>query len=568
MRVAVYARYSDDKQKQTSIDDQIHMCREAALRKGFTVCDSLIFSDDAVSGQGKKTHMRTQYLALREAIRAGEIDVLVCDQQCRLARNAKESLDFLDDLRKHDMRLLTADGFDSNNGASHLLFGIKSVFSEFFLDETRHRVFRSMNGEFDRGNMVTAIPFGYEVDIARSNVTGMTQWAIHEEEGQIVREMFQNRKNGMSLNQIAAILNGKGVPTSRQERTEKKLYWRAAAIWRMLENPMYKGLYQVNFGRHIKTEERRIAQRVMPGLALVSEYDWQVVQEMGKRSPPAAEKLLSAVAKDQRGSYGGGKHPFTGVFRCGTCGVYLSCHHPKQKSATMHCIQCEHATKVGVPGRQPLHLSMKGLHAMLRWLLERVLSTDAITRYRATLKERLEGGREAELEAVKLDLSKAERSQARLARLARLLQEIDTDDQMLEGQYRKTRTDVLELKQKFDALETGMRELNGEAIRRQLDVDLGVVVDRFLADDVAPERTRALLNRIFPSLILRGKTDRYTAFFEVHVKPGAILAEASETPLMVDGREVMWVRLTTSGSKFPNWTVEQVEPPLSEAAAA
>lgn len=564
MRAAAYARYSDDKQKQTSIVDQIHMCREAALRKGYTVSDSLIFADDAVSGQGKKTHMRAQYLALREAIRAGEIDVLVCDQQCRLARNAKESLDFLDDLRKHNVRLLTADGFDSNDAASQLLFGIKSVFSEFFIDETRHRVFRSMNGEFDRGNMVTAIPFGYKVDIARSNATGMTQWAIDEDEGQIVREMFQNRKNGMSLNQIAAILNGKGVPTSRQERTEKKLYWRAAAIWRMLENPMYKGLYQVNFGRHKKTEERRMAQRLMPDLALVSEYDWQVVQEMGKRSPPAAEKLLSAVAKDQRGSYGGGKHPFTGVFRCGACGVFLSCHHPKHSSATMHCIQCENATKVGVPGRQPLYLSMKGLHVLLRWLLERVLSTDAITRYRAVLKKRLVGGREAELEAVKLDLSKAERSQVRLARL---LQEIDTDDPMLEGQYRKTRTDVLELRQKFEALETGMRELNGEAIRRQLDVDLDVVVDRFLLEAVAPERTRALLNRIFPSLILRGKTDRYTAFFEVHVKPGAILAEASETPLMVDGREVMWVRLTTSGSKFPNWTVEQVEPPLSEASA-
>lgn len=561
MRTGAYLRYSDDKQKPTSIVDQLRMCREAALRKGFVVSESLTFADDAVSGQGKKTQKRTQYLALREVIRAGEIDVLVCDQQCRLARNAKEALDFLDDLRKHNVRLLTADGFDSNDAAAQLLFGIKSVFSEFFIDETRHRVSRSMNGEFDRGSMITAIPYGFEMDIVRSNATGKSQWSIREEEAQVVREIFQNRKNGMSLNQIAAILNGKGVSTSRQERSEKKLYWRAAAIWRMLENPMYKGLYQVNFGRHKKAEERRLAQRLMPDLALVSEYDWRVVQEMGKRSPPVAEKLLSSVSKDQRGSYGGGKHPFTGVFRCGTCGVYLSCHHPKQNSANMHCIQCAHATNVGVSGRQPLYLSMKGLHVMLRWLLERVLSTDAITRYRTVLKERLVGGREAELEAAKLDLSKAERSQARLARL---LQGIDTDDQMLELQYIKTRTEVLEFRQKFNALEAGLRELNGEAIRRQLDIDLGTVVDQFLAEDSAPERTRALLNRIFPSLILRGKTNRYTAIFEVHVKPGAILAEASETPVIVDGHEVMWVQLTTSSSKSPSWTVVEIARPVEE----
>jgi site-specific DNA recombinase len=565
MRVAAYARYSDDKQKATSISDQIHMCREAALRKSYVLCESLIFADDAISGQGKNTHLRTQYLELREAIRGQKIDVLVCDQQCRLARNAKESLDFLDDLRKHNVRLLTADGFDSNDAASQLLFGIKSVFSEFFIDETRHRVFRSMNGEFDRGNMVTAIPYGYEIDIVRSNATGMCQWAIKEGEAQVVREMFLNRKNGMSLNQIAAILNGRGVPTSRQGSDGKVMYWRSSAVWRMLENPMYKGLYQVNFGRNRKADERRLAQRLIPELALVSEYEWNVVHEMGRRSPPATEKLLSTVSTEQRGSYGGGKHPFSGVFRCGTCGVYLSCHHTKKNTGTMHCIQCEHATIVGVPGRQPLHLSIKGLQVMLRWLLERVLSPDAITRFRTVLKERLVGGQDAELESVRLDLSKAERSQIRLARL---LQEISIDDHILEGQYRKTLTDVIELRHKYGALEAGMRELNVNAIRRQLDTDLFAVVDKFLADDVAPERTRALLNRIFPSLTLRGKTNRYTAIFEVHVKVGAILAEASETPQMVDGHEVIWVQLTTSGSKFPSWDVREIVPPVQELTPA
>jgi len=174
------------------------------------------------------------------------------------------------------------------------------------------------------------------------------------------------------------------------------------------------------------------------------------------------------------------------------------------------------------------------------------------------LKERLVGGREAELGAARQDLAKAERSQTRLARL---LAKIEADDAVLEEQYNKTRIDVLELTHHVNALDQNVRELNQDAIRQQLDIDLNQVVDAFLSDRQAPERTRVLLNRIFPVLTLRGKTNRYTAIFEVHVKPGAILAQATDTPLLVDGHEVIWVRLTTSGSKYPTWAVEQIDAP-------
>lgn len=89
---------------------------------------------------------------------------------------------------------------------------------------------------------------------------------------------------------------------------------------------------------------------------------------------------------------------------------------------------------------------------------------------------------------------------------------------------------------------------------------LALAVDAFLSDKHAPERKCALLNRVFPSIVLKGKTDRYTAIFEVQVKSGAILAEASGTPELVNGNEVIWVRLQTSGSKHPVWTVKRPPP--------
>ena len=556
LRVAVYARYSTDDQRASSIDDQVLACHETARRHGFEVTASLIFSDSAISGQAKSTLKRTQYQAMREAVRSGEVDVLICDQQCRLARSAKESLTFFDELKAHKVRLLTADGMDSNDPTFQLMFGIKSVFSEFFVDETIYRVKRTMNADFDRGTMISAIPYGYKKDVVRSNATDSCYWTVCPETSEVVKEIFRNRKNGMSLNQIAAILNGRGVVTSRQG-DEKSLYWRASGVWRMLQNAIYKGVYQVNFQQD-KNNPRREAQRLMTEFALVSAQDWDACQALGKGSTAGVEGALVAGRQRQRATYGGGKNPLAGVFRCGTCGVNLTCHQEGKGPGSVHCIQCEHATNVGLLGRQPQYVSIKGLRVMLRWLLDKVLSAAVIERYRAQLRERLVGGREAELKAALHDLDKAVRSRERLARL---LKEIDADDASLEEQYRKTRTDVLELSERAQQLERDSQALNEEAIRLQLEVDLSDIVDVFLSDQLAPERTRAVLKRIFPALILRGKTDRYTAIFEVHVKPGAIMAEATETAELVEGSEVLWVRLVTSGSKYPSWSVQAMDAP-------
>lgn len=557
LRVAVYARYSTDGQKETSIDDQIRGCEETAKRYGLAVSKDLIFADDAITGAAKATHKREQYHALRAAVRAGEVDVIICDQQCRLARSAKEALTFFDELKEHKVRLLTADGFDSEHATSQLLFGIKSVFSEFFLDETRHRVCRGMLGEFERGAMVTAVPYGYEVDVVRSAKEGRCLWAVQPRRAEVVKEVFRLRKNGMSLNQIAAVLNGRGVATTNEGKKRTGRYWRATAIWRLLQSPIYKGLYVVNFSGE-RGAPRPDGLRLMSELALVTTEDWDACQSQGKGSSPSLEDALPGAPQrgGTRASYGGGKHPLAGVFRCGLCGACLSCHHAMDEKGTMHCIQCEQATTAGVTGRKPMHVSVKGVRQMLHWLLQKVVAGEAVERYQQCLRERLAGGRDGELAVARQELERAERSRERIGRL---LRQVGEDDPVLDQEFLKVREDILHLKRKVLELEAGLRRLNGEAIRKQLDIDLSQVVDAFLSDRNAPERTRVLLKRIFPSIVLKGKADRYTAIFRVEVKPGAILAVASSTTELIGDNEVMWVRLQTSGSKHPVWMVEALE---------
>jgi site-specific DNA recombinase len=45
MKVAIYARYSSDNQRDASIADQLRICREFAARQGWTVVEE--FTDHA-----------------------------------------------------------------------------------------------------------------------------------------------------------------------------------------------------------------------------------------------------------------------------------------------------------------------------------------------------------------------------------------------------------------------------------------------------------------------------------------------------------------------------------------
>jgi len=555
-RVAVYARYSTNGQKETSIDDQIRMCREAAARHGLSVSDSLIFADQAITGKSDGTARREQYHALRDSVRGEKVDFIFCDQQCRLARHAKESLDFFDDLKRYNIRLMTADGFDSTGPTAQLLFGIKSVFSEFFLDETRHRVSRGMKGEFERESMVSVVPYGYEVDIEKSLLERRCVWKIVPNEADVVREIFQHRKAGMSFHQIAAILNSKGIPTPRQNspKAKKTMYWRGTGIWRILQNPLYKGDYRIKFAA-TPTSPASVFQRLVSELALIPASDWDVCQTSGPRG--------GRGAYGPRGPYGGGKHALSGVIRCGVCGAYLSCHQGKHDSGSLHCVQCEHATAEGLPGRAPAYVSLKGVRLTLRWVLQKIVSGEAVEHYREQLKVRLQGGREAELEAARQSLKKWERVKDRLCRL---LADINDDDPALEQEYVRARDQAMHLQKEVSNIEAGLRELNLDVLRKQLDVDLSHVIDAFLSDGNAPERTRALLNRIFPKIVLLKKLNRYTAIFEFAVKPGALLAEASSTAEITESHIKLFLRLTTSGSKNAVWTLDEI--PEADALTA
>lgn len=72
IRAAIYARYSTDKQKETSVEDQFRLCRRHCDQKGWQVTQ--VFADHGISGT---TSQRPDYLRLLQAAERGEVDIIV-----------------------------------------------------------------------------------------------------------------------------------------------------------------------------------------------------------------------------------------------------------------------------------------------------------------------------------------------------------------------------------------------------------------------------------------------------------------------------------------------------------
>jgi site-specific DNA recombinase len=81
-KVALYARYSDELQSPTSIDDQLRICRERAKREGWQVVAE--YTDKAITGSIMGRSGLQQLLA---DARQSKFDVVVAEALDRLSRD-------------------------------------------------------------------------------------------------------------------------------------------------------------------------------------------------------------------------------------------------------------------------------------------------------------------------------------------------------------------------------------------------------------------------------------------------------------------------------------------------
>ena len=320
MRTAIYARYSSDNQRDTSIADQFRLADARVQREGWL--PPLQFSDSAVSASTPML-LRPGGLALMEAIRAGRVDVLVIESLDRCWRDVVDQERTLREIEFLGVRVIgVSDGYDSNREGRELQRVIMGGVNQQYLRDLGKKVHRGLVGQTARGFHAGGLSYGYRTTVAGLDAKGEPighVLEIDEPRAQWVRWCFEQYAGGAAPRKIVYELNHLGVPSPRGSSWAiSALYGQPRYGTGILRNELYCGRYVWNRSRWVKHAEkpgrRRIERpreewhvREVPHLRIVSEDLWRAAQARlsGPKRVTAGKPKRSLLA---------------GILRCGHCG--------------------------------------------------------------------------------------------------------------------------------------------------------------------------------------------------------------------------------------------------------
>jgi DNA invertase Pin-like site-specific DNA recombinase len=322
MRVAVYSRYSSDLQRESSVEDQLRICKERIKAEGWQLIAA--YSDRAVSGS---VRLRPGYQKLLEDARNGAFDIVVAEALDRLSRDQEDVAALYKHLCFAGIRLLTL----AEGEISELHVGLKGTMNALYLKDLAQKVRRGLEGRVREGRSGGGLCYGYNVqrryDAKGEPVCGVR--LVNEAEAAVVKRIFREFAAGRSPRTIALGLNHDGIP-GPQGRT-----WGPSTIygnWRrgtgILNNELYIGRLVWNRQRYIKdpNTRRRVARlnpekawivQEVPELRIINDALWQQVKQRQGESRELVSRSGLAIRPEQA------RRPvylLSGLLKCGSCG--------------------------------------------------------------------------------------------------------------------------------------------------------------------------------------------------------------------------------------------------------
>jgi DNA invertase Pin-like site-specific DNA recombinase len=203
MKVALYARYSSDNQRDASIADQLRLCREFAARQGWTVVEE--FTDHAISGA---TLLRSGFQALMRDALNRRFDVVLAESLDRFSRDQEDTAGLFKRLTFAGVNIVTL----AEGDITHLHIGFKGTMNALFLKDLAEKTHRGLRGRVEAGKAGGGLCYGYRVVRTMTGTTVSTgEREIEPAEAAVVDRIFREFVGGRSPKQIAKTLNQHGV---------------------------------------------------------------------------------------------------------------------------------------------------------------------------------------------------------------------------------------------------------------------------------------------------------------------------------------------------------------------
>ncbi len=329
MRVALYARYSSDNQREASIEDQFRICREQAKREKWKIVGT--YKDAGISGASMI--LRPGIQSLLQDAQAGQFDMVLAEALDRISRDQADVATFFKHLKFAGVPIVTL----AEGEISELHVGLKGTMNALFLKDLAAKTHRGLRGRVEEGKSGGGLCYGYKVvkqlDARGEPIRGDRE--IDEAEANIIRRVFREFASGIGPRTIARTLNEEGIPGPNDkpwgDTTIRGHVKRGTGL---INNELYIGRLIWNRLRYIKDPStgKRVSRlnpesdwliREVPELRIVDDQLWQAVRDRQAVIADKYANVTEAVRKHHKKNQLNGKRRpqslLSGLVFCGCC---------------------------------------------------------------------------------------------------------------------------------------------------------------------------------------------------------------------------------------------------------
>ncbi|MBR4538474.1 MAG: recombinase family protein [Clostridia bacterium] len=302
IKVAAYCRVSTDKEiQQQSLDTQMAAYNKVIEEHPGWVLAG-IYADKGISGT--TVRHREEFKRMIEDAKAGKIQYILAKSISRFARNTVDTLAYVRELKSCGVSVFfEKEKLDTGNAVSEFLLSI-------FAASAQEEIFSLSN------NMKVGKRMRYAAGIAEwTHLYGYRcaedgTWVIDDEEGKIVKRIFEEYTSGCALPELCRKLMDDRVPSPGG-----KQIWLPKTVGNIIHNEKYAGdlrmqkTYISDPIQHIKISNRdaKLKQYYKENhhKAIVDHRTYQIAQ------------MISTMKDPHRGV---AQYPYYGFLKCPICG--------------------------------------------------------------------------------------------------------------------------------------------------------------------------------------------------------------------------------------------------------
>ena len=227
LRVAAYARVSSSSEDQLNsyrVQNQYYS-ELISSNPDWEMVD--IYADEGITGTS--VEKREDFQRMMQDCRKGKIDRILVKSISRFARNTKDCLAAVRELKELGVSVqFEEQGIDTSKVSSEMVTAIMASLAQKGSESISGNVRWGVQNRMQDGTYMTAsVPFGYELCDKKMK--------INQEEAQIVRQIFDLYLSGVSIEKIVLELNA-----GCHEISDKKI-WCKTAVSYILGNERYIG---------------------------------------------------------------------------------------------------------------------------------------------------------------------------------------------------------------------------------------------------------------------------------------------------------------------------------------